>query len=67
MNHNKLLFWDTGAYGIKTGFTESAGGCVAAAVRRDGRSVIAIILDSDSIWADMPRLVNRAFRLLKSE
>jgi D-alanyl-D-alanine carboxypeptidase len=67
VNHNKLLFWDAGAYGIKTGFTERAGGCVAAAVRRDGRSVIAIILDSDSIWSDMPRLVNRAFRLLKSE
>jgi D-alanyl-D-alanine carboxypeptidase (penicillin-binding protein 5/6) len=67
VNHNKLLFWDPGAYGVKTGFTERAGGCVAAAVRRDGRAVIAVILDSDSIWADMPRLVNRAFRLLKRE
>jgi hypothetical protein len=31
-------------------------------VRRDGHSVIAVLLDSQNIWLDMPKLVRRAFR-----
>jgi hypothetical protein len=31
------------------------------AARRDGHSIIAVILDSRRIWVDMPRLVDAAF------
>ncbi len=37
-----------GACGIKTGFTNAAGACFAAACERDGLTVFAIVLDSSS-------------------
>jgi D-alanyl-D-alanine carboxypeptidase len=61
VNHNKMLFSEPGTYGIKTGYTSKAGACLAVAVHRDGRSVIAVVLGSKNIWADMPRLVDAAF------
>ncbi len=61
VNHNKMLFWHTGTIGIKTGWTTAAGGCLLTAVRRGGHTVIAVVLDSDDIWRDMPRLIHRAF------
>jgi D-alanyl-D-alanine carboxypeptidase (penicillin-binding protein 5/6) len=62
INHNRMLFTYPGTYGVKTGYTSRAGGCLAVAVRRDGHSVIAVLLDSQNIWLDMPKLVRRAFR-----
>jgi D-alanyl-D-alanine carboxypeptidase len=62
INHNKMLFTYAGTYGIKTGYTAEAGGCLAVAVRRNGHSVIAVLLGSKNIWAEMPRLVDAAFR-----
>jgi D-alanyl-D-alanine carboxypeptidase len=67
VNHNELLSSFAGTYGVKTGFTGAAGNCLAAAVRRNGHSVIAVVLGSQSIYYDMPRLVNRAFALLDAE
>jgi D-alanyl-D-alanine carboxypeptidase len=61
VNHNKMLVSEPGTYGIKTGYTSKAGACLAVAVHRDGRSVIAVVLGSKNIWADMPRLVDAAF------
>ncbi len=61
VNHNKMLSWYPGTLGLKTGWTTAAGGCLATAVERDGRIVVAVVLDSDDIWSDMPRLVDRAF------
>jgi D-alanyl-D-alanine carboxypeptidase len=60
-NHNRMLTSYPGTYGVKTGFTTTAGGCLAVAVRRDGHEIIAVILDSRRIWVDMPRLVDAAF------
>ncbi len=67
VNHNELLSTYRGAYGVKTGFTHRAGNCLAAAVRRDGHSVIAVVLGSDSVYTDMPRLLDKAFALLRAE
>jgi D-alanyl-D-alanine carboxypeptidase len=61
VNHNKMLFSYAGTYGVKTGYTTSAGACLSVAVRRGGHSVIAVVLGSKAIWADMPRLVDAAF------
>ena len=64
MNHNRMLTTYRGTYGVKTGWTTRAGGCLAVAVRRGGSSVVAIVLDSKGIWSDMPRLVDAAFAKL---
>jgi D-alanyl-D-alanine carboxypeptidase len=64
VNHNKMLFSYRGTYGIKTGYTSKAGGCLAVAVRRGDRSLIAVVLGSKNVWKDMPRLVDSAFAQL---
>jgi serine-type D-Ala-D-Ala carboxypeptidase (penicillin-binding protein 5/6) len=61
VNHNRMLFSYAGTYGVKTGYTRDAGGCLAIAVRRNGHAVIAVVLGSRNTWADMPRLVRAAF------
>lgn len=37
-----------GACGVKTGYTEKAGQCFAGAVERDGRTLYAVVLNSNS-------------------
>jgi serine-type D-Ala-D-Ala carboxypeptidase (penicillin-binding protein 5/6) len=61
VNHNKMLAWAPGTYGVKTGWTRRAGGCLIVAQRRSGRSVVAVLLGSPSIWTDMAALLDRAF------
>jgi D-alanyl-D-alanine carboxypeptidase (penicillin-binding protein 5/6) len=64
INHNKMLATYPGTYGVKTGWTTRAGGCLAVAVRRGDRAVVAVVLRSSAIWSDMPLLVERAFKRL---
>jgi D-alanyl-D-alanine carboxypeptidase (penicillin-binding protein 5/6) len=64
VNHNKMLGTTPGAYGVKTGWTSRAGGCLIAAVRRGDRAVIGVVLDSPSIWTDMAALLDVAFNRL---
>jgi D-alanyl-D-alanine carboxypeptidase (penicillin-binding protein 5/6) len=66
VNHNELLSEYAGTYGVKTGFTTKSGNCLVAAVRRNGQSIVAVVLGSQSIYYDMPRLVDKAFALLVS-
>jgi D-alanyl-D-alanine carboxypeptidase (penicillin-binding protein 5/6) len=61
VNHNKMLTTTPGTYGVKTGWTTRAGGCLIVAERRGGRSVIGVILDSPSIWVDGAALIDDAF------
>lgn len=67
VNHNELLFTYRGTIGIKTGYTQRAGNCLAAAVTRNGKTVIAVVLGSQSVYYDMPLLVDRAFRILRTQ
>ncbi len=64
VNHNKMLATTPGTYGVKTGWTSRAGGCLIAAVRRGDRAVIGVVLDSPSIWPDMAALLDVAFKRL---
>jgi D-alanyl-D-alanine carboxypeptidase (penicillin-binding protein 5/6) len=64
VNHNKMLATTPGTYGVKTGWTSRAGGCLIVAVRRGNRDVIGVILDSPSIWSDMAALLDVAFNRL---
>ncbi|HVD15353.1 MAG TPA: hypothetical protein VNK73_13030 [Actinomycetota bacterium] len=50
-----------GAVGIKTGFTDDAGRCLAAAAARGGRTLIAIVLDSPDPPGDAARLMDWGF------
>ncbi len=61
VNHNKMLRTTPGTYGVKTGWTTRAGGCLIVAQRRGGRAVIGVVLNSWSIWTDMQGLLDSAF------
>ena len=61
VNHNRMLTTYPGTYGVKTGWTTRAGGCLAVAVRRGDRHVVAVVLGSKGIWHDMPLVLRRAF------
>ena len=45
-NTNKLIRFYSGATGLKTGFTSSAGYCLSASAQRDGMELIAVVLGS---------------------
>lgn len=47
-NTNKLLKTYDGITGMKTGYTEAAGHCLAATATRDGMSLIAVILGGET-------------------
>jgi len=60
-NLNKLLWTYPGATGLKTGFTDDAGGCVVATATRNGRRLIAVIMHSDVFFTDAARLLDYGF------
>ena len=45
-NLNRLLWTYPGATGLKTGLTGNAGGCMLATATRDGRHLIAVVLNA---------------------
>lgn len=47
-NTNKLVRFYSGTTGLKTGFTSSAGYCMAASAERDGMELIATVMHCDS-------------------
>ena len=61
---NQLLGSYSGASGIKTGWTNAAKGCLAAAAKRGGVELIAIILkspDGQTRFADARKLLDYGF------
>lgn len=50
-NTNKLLWEDENVIGVKTGTTDAAGPCLVSAMEKDGRRVLAVVLNSpDRFW-----------------
>ena len=47
-NTNKLIRFYSGATGLKTGFTSSAGHCLSASARREGMELIAVVMGRES-------------------
>ena len=47
-NTNKLVRFYSGATGLKTGFTSSAGYCLSASASRDGMELIAVVLGAET-------------------
>jgi D-alanyl-D-alanine carboxypeptidase len=63
-NHNHLLEKVAGVDGLKTGFTNGAGYCLAASATRGGRHIIAVVMGSpDSKTRDLKviELLERGF------
>ena len=62
-NHNPLLRTGyRGTLGIKTGYTNEAGRCLVAAVRRRGVTLIAVVLGSPDPGRQARSLLDRGFR-----
>lgn len=48
VNTNKLIRFYDGADGLKTGFTDDAGYCMAVTAKRDGMRLIAVVLGEET-------------------
>ncbi|MBX7122925.1 MAG: D-alanyl-D-alanine carboxypeptidase [Opitutaceae bacterium] len=69
-SHNHLIGKVRGVDGLKTGFTNGAGYCLAATAERDGRRVIAVVMGSpDQKTRDIKvaELIERGFALLPAD
>jgi serine-type D-Ala-D-Ala carboxypeptidase (penicillin-binding protein 5/6) len=60
-NINTFLFSYSGADGIKTGYTRSAGQTIATSATRNGERVYVVVLNSSSRDDDARRLLNWVF------
>lgn len=68
-NTNRLLGTYEGATGIKTGYTNAAGGCLAASARRGGVELIAVVLgaaDENARFTEAAKLLDMGFRRVKA-
>jgi D-alanyl-D-alanine carboxypeptidase len=66
VNINKLLRTYPGTYGLKTGWTEVALGCLITASSRGGHRLLAVLLGAPNgtAYDEMPRVLNYGFELL---
>ena len=63
-NTNKLIYYYSGATGLKTGFTQKAMYCLSASAERDGIEYIAVVLHAPTSaerFEDAKTLLNYAF------
>src|SRR6202040_2869973 len=61
-NHNKLFLTTyAGGIGVKTGYTRRAGHCLIAAARRDGRTMIAVVMNSGNPTQAAKDLLDKGF------
>jgi D-alanyl-D-alanine carboxypeptidase len=63
---NRLLSTYPGAIGVKPGYTDNAGYCLAAAATRGGHTLIVVVLGSTQHFTDATTLLDFGFRHLVS-
>ena len=68
LTHNKLIMdseegYYTYANGIKTGFTDEAGNCIAASAEKDGVKLISVVFFSPEpgVWVDSKTMMEYGF------
>lgn len=64
VNTNKLIKSYKGITGLKTGTTSQAGSCISATAKRDGMSLVSVVLGCDSTdnrFKDAAALLNYGF------
>ncbi len=66
-NHNKALWRLDGAIGGKTGYTIAARQTYVGQFSRDDQTIVVAIMGSESMWADLEKLVDYGFRKKKAE
>ena len=67
-NSNKLLGTMPGVNGIKTGWTNAAGGCLEPSAKRDGVQLVAVVLHSDDVntrFTEAGKLLEYGFSKVK--
>jgi serine-type D-Ala-D-Ala carboxypeptidase (penicillin-binding protein 5/6) len=60
-NHNKLLARYPGATGLKTGYTSLAGSTFVGTAQRDGRTMIAVVLNTTNMYGIAGGLLDQGF------
>ncbi len=60
-NHNKLLDYCEGVFGIKTGFTKKSGRCLVSSCERDGATLVCVTLNAGDDWNDHQKLYDLSF------
>ena len=66
-NENRMLWLYEGGNGVKTGYTDAAGRCLVSGAKRNGIQLIAVVLDSDTMWDDSIALLNYGFAQVTPE
>ena len=64
-NHNKALWRLDGTEGGKTGYTVAARQTYVGQFTRDNHSIVVAIMGSESMWADLEKLVSYGFHKKK--
>jgi len=64
-NHNRALWRLDGAVGGKTGYTVAARQTYVGQFSRDDQTIVVAIMGSESMWADLEKLVNYGFQKKK--
>jgi D-alanyl-D-alanine carboxypeptidase len=60
-NHNKLLSYQEGCLGLKTGYTKAAGRTLVSCAEKDGQHLVAVTLQDGNDWADHQALYDYGF------
>lgn len=61
INKNRLLWRYDDAIGIKTGYTKQAGNCVVGAAKRGSMTLIAISMNSPTVYPDLQAMFDYGF------
>ncbi len=61
INKNKMLSFYEGANGVKTGYTKKAGRCLVSSAKRNGMTVITVVLNSPQMWERSTELLDFSF------
>ena len=66
LNLDKLLRTYPGTYGLKTGWTEQALGCLITTSSRGGHRLLGVMLGAPNgtAYAQMPKVLDYGFELL---
>lgn len=60
-NHNKLLSYQEGCIGLKTGYTKAAGRTLVSCAEKNGQRLVAVTLQDGNDWADHQMLFDYGF------
>jgi D-alanyl-D-alanine carboxypeptidase (penicillin-binding protein 5/6) len=64
VNIDKMLQLYPGVYGLKTGWTEIAGGCLITTASRGGHRLLAVVFGSPAVYHEMSLVLDYGFETL---